>query len=519
MTDKSNKTWGSSVKAMVVVAIMLLCAVTPMVSMTERGDSVYADDGDMPVDPTDRYYVSLGDSVTNGYGMFEYFDDGFTGKYTPDQLFSKYPGSSEYSMGLNVAAPDAYPSLVLEQLNKNDYRNADWELIQLATSGMRMDELRYLLDDDFYALYPTGADEYMPNGQLIDAMESWARDKSQNGHVESSDGRFCQTCMDEFREYYKGEIAKASLITLNLGNNNFGTFMTGAIGNFMAGKTDFNEFTFSTYLNDDGYVDELFASLFDAFLYEIVMGQSDDQSITSAILKAREAMDRYEAEPEAVKSELAAIFDAALEQQNGDVIGAVLYVIDTAANDLSVWAEEYEAKAAELSLYLGNVEEFKTLASFIDLLEYVTSAMFYGVVGYTMNYDASMGWILDACEDDVEIVVVGVDNIADGLVLALDNMGGYEIPLGEIYGSVIDMANLYMEYMSPYTLDNRVSYIEPPNVHTYFDQFGDGTEMSAELWYHILRDFGMYYHDGCGAGCTDHLQTIVETILGLVQRS
>ena len=515
MRIKSNRTWGSSAKAVSIVALLLLCTACPMMTMTEKGDTAYADGGTVISNPSNRYYVSLGDSTTNGYGLFEYFDDGFTGTYTPDRIFTEYPDDGEYSFGLNIVAPDAYPSLVLDRLNENNYREAEWELIQLATSGMRMDELRYLLDDGFYEEHPAGADGFMPNAQLVSAMESWARDRGHDGHDGSSDGRFCQTCMDGFREYYKGEVSKASLITLNLGNNNFGASLTNAVYGFMNGEPEFNEFSFSTYLDDDGYVDALFEDLFDAALYEVIAGQMDDASITSAVIKAREAVERYETEPEAVRAELSEYFEDALEQQNGDALSAVLHIISDASEELAAWSEKYREKARELALLVENEEDARNLVFLIDLLEYIVSSMVYGVAGYIVNYDASLGWILDACGDDVEVVVIGVENVAEGLTLSLDTMGGYDIPLGTVYGGIVDTANLYMEYMSPYVLDDRVAYIEAPDAHTYFDQFSDDPAISPELWFHLLSDFGVYYHDDCPENCFSHLQTLVDMMYGI----
>jgi hypothetical protein len=75
---------------------------------------------------TEKIYVSLGDSMTNGYGL-----PGYEEWNTSTQDFDNY-------FGFLVETPDAYPSKVAEAMG--------WDLIQLATSGLRADDIYYLLN-------------------------------------------------------------------------------------------------------------------------------------------------------------------------------------------------------------------------------------------------------------------------------------------------------------------------------------------------------------------------------------
>ena len=124
MSSNSNKRWGASVKAVVVAAIMLLCAVSPMVSVFEDKNTLSAESAD------DVTIVSLGDSMVNGFGLSGYY---------PDKADVNYYGFLEQDTS-------AFPSLIRDWFVDNGY---DVELHQLAISGVRSTDLRALLDPGF----------------------------------------------------------------------------------------------------------------------------------------------------------------------------------------------------------------------------------------------------------------------------------------------------------------------------------------------------------------------------------
>ena len=109
-----------------VALLLSFCMVLGM-SVTVFADMRAADtNGDGIVK-----YVSIGDSVTNGFGM-----DGY--KYED--------GTNIY--GFRREVETAYPAMIKAELEQV-FGTGNVELDQLATSNFRMEELRYMLDDDY----------------------------------------------------------------------------------------------------------------------------------------------------------------------------------------------------------------------------------------------------------------------------------------------------------------------------------------------------------------------------------
>lgn len=126
-----------------------------------------------------KQYVSLGDSMANGYGLTGY---GNVNGYLEE-------------------SPDAYPAKVAQ--------NYGWELTQLAMSAMRAEDLHYILE------YPNGYQgDYYTQDEFID-------------------NRFEDDCggVTKAAEEYQNAVANADVISLGIGNANFGVFMLGRITN------------------------------------------------------------------------------------------------------------------------------------------------------------------------------------------------------------------------------------------------------------------------------------------------
>ena len=137
----------------------------------------------------EKIYVSLGDSMTNGYGLpgYEEWNDS-------TQDFDNY-------FGFLVNTPDAYPNQVAE--------NYGWTLIQLATSGLRADDIYYLLN------YGTeNAVEWDDYGKL------YMVDKFDNTFSGTDEEVIAQAAAA-----YQEAIKKADVISVNVGSNNFATLM------------------------------------------------------------------------------------------------------------------------------------------------------------------------------------------------------------------------------------------------------------------------------------------------------
>ena len=153
-------------------------------------------------------YVALGASMTNGYGM-RYYLDPYYYNY-PNELSMEGPGASGYRNNV----PGSYPSLVAAELANRGY---NVNLHQLAQSSMRVEELRYLLDDSF------SGDEYT-RWRFFDPVDDsgfWG-----NGNL------------DAIRQDYRESVRNAELISFDMGVNNFGVYISNQIQSGLFG-TDF----------------------------------------------------------------------------------------------------------------------------------------------------------------------------------------------------------------------------------------------------------------------------------------
>ncbi|MBQ9832741.1 MAG: S-layer homology domain-containing protein [Clostridia bacterium] len=157
------------ITSLLVVAVMLMSAV-PSFALFETCN-----------------YVSLGDSVVNGYGLDDY---------------------SSSTRGYKQKVREAYPYLVAQELN------ADLE--QMAFSGFRAEELHYVLDEDYKG------DDYLYRCFYGDPL--FER---------------CGGGIEKMRREYKEAITNADYITLQIGSNNFGTYLQMQLTRYMAGEETF----------------------------------------------------------------------------------------------------------------------------------------------------------------------------------------------------------------------------------------------------------------------------------------
>ncbi len=153
-------------------------------------------DGDGKID-----YVSLGASNVNGYGLNGYLPEGVTAENK----------NTSNVYGYNRCPEGSYTDLVrdyIESLGKSV------DMHQMAISSMRAEELRVLLDENY----------------LGDAYTAWRFYKQVNG-VEY--GWFAQAngSLAATREAYKTAITNADFISLDIGLNNFGVYLSNEIAN------------------------------------------------------------------------------------------------------------------------------------------------------------------------------------------------------------------------------------------------------------------------------------------------
>ncbi len=85
-------------------------------------------------------------------------------------------------------------------------------------------------------------------------------------------------------------------------------------------------------------------------------------------------------------------------------------------------------------------------ASLFETLDNMTDTLAYAILGYCVNFDATMKIILN-WNPDATIVVLNVQNIMAGLEASLFDIA---IPFGDILGIATDVANTYTSLLSPY---------------------------------------------------------------------
>ena len=233
-----NKLMRSCLAGFLCACLLASCMGNMTVAFAGNWDEI-------PAGKTVRY-VSLGDSMTNGLGLPGYKNGGY----------------------LEVA-PDAYPAQVAEHYG--------WELTQLATSGMRAEDLHYILmygEEGGYPGDPWMEKELLDNGRWSD--------------------------VEEVAATFKTAIAQADVITSAVGNANFSVFMTGMINAILSGDDEGMDYSFATKENGlaglDPQITELVMQIHDnvmAYLVEIVPEEMAQKLGDAVIFTAASYMRNY----------------------------------------------------------------------------------------------------------------------------------------------------------------------------------------------------------------------------------
>lgn len=269
-------------------------------------------------------YVSLGASNVNGYGL-----DG----YLPDDVTVENKNTANV-YGYKRIPEGCYVDLVRDELAGIGY---NVNVSQLAMSSMRVEELRILLDEDY---------------NTFDKYTNW-RFTGGARWFDNAGG------LDALRTEYKEAIEDADLITVDIGVNNFGVYLSNQLS------------TGGRYYDDD-------LSLVDPELGEVY--------------------DRAKA-----------------------------YV----KNLISEYAQEYADELSEL--------------------DFVVDAMAYAYAGFCVNYDKVIERIYEL-NPDAEVVAVSIQNLMEGLEATIPGIAE-PFPFGDLFGALVDAANLYIAIGSPYCND------------------------------------------------------------------
>ena len=202
----------TKVLAVAIVMIMMLGVCAPVASAAwVHHDHEHTKD--------EINYVSLGDSMTNGYGLPGY--DGNT-------------GLEDYGDG-------SYANLFAEWLEETYGITVDHA--QLAMSGMRAEDLHWLLeldytDDEAIAITDGEWDEDAWNSKFTtgdywtwnELCDDYRFAVAANTIVNGDPlGKITDKEAAIVAEYYQDAVANADVISLGMGNGNFGVFMFGRL--------------------------------------------------------------------------------------------------------------------------------------------------------------------------------------------------------------------------------------------------------------------------------------------------
>jgi hypothetical protein len=177
------------IKSMAVFAVFVMLAANATLLAAPNGDAADESKGTLN-------YVALGDSAVNGYGVTEYY---------PENAYDYY--------GFEVKLENNYPSLLAKLFESQGY---DVDYRQLAVSGTRSLDLRYMLEDGFDGDSVT-VNEVIPVS-LVGLYGNTGALKNFNvpGYEKSLSG---------LREYYQDSIKQADIITYQFNSDFTYTYM------------------------------------------------------------------------------------------------------------------------------------------------------------------------------------------------------------------------------------------------------------------------------------------------------
>ena len=128
------------------------------------------------------------------------------------------------------------------------------------------------------------------------------------------------------------------------------------------------------------------------------------------------------------------------------------------------------------------------------MFDHIVDTMTYAVVGFCVNFDASMKRIYEL-NPDATVVVVNIQNLMHDLYATLPCMD-QPIPFGDFYGAIVNLANVYVASMSPYADKYSYAYIGTDGqAETFLKDIQDYTGNPADLRTAVTDCFDVYDND------------------------
>ncbi len=191
----------------VLLAVLMLSGTFVCFAAELNQDAVNAHYGQY------KNYLLLGDSAASGYR---------------DQILDgDYKFNEEYKHTTYYRVPGSYADILANAIIE------DKSMTALAAPGFRTIEMRYMLEDDFAATYE---DPYLFHPSQLYAYED----------------EYCAECGEQllpgaehFRALFKKSIAEADLITLGIGGNDWGAYLTWVVADILEA-----EHVADKYIND-----------------------------------------------------------------------------------------------------------------------------------------------------------------------------------------------------------------------------------------------------------------------------
>ncbi len=126
-----------------------------------------------------------------------------------------------------------------------------------------------------------------------------------------------------------------------------------------------------------------------------------------------------------------------------------------------------------------------------DMADALTDIFAYSILGYIHNFDIVMEKIYEL-NPDAQVVVLGIQNLMYGVNVQIN---GTELPLGDIYGNFVNMANYYASSCSPYKENYQyVKVGDDEHVNIFLDNMktydGDAKNLDQNV-----KDCFDYYDD------------------------
>ena len=407
----------------IFLAVVMCFTMTTTIGFgaTNGGDSAAGDEVNLLV---------FGNSTSSGYGMpdFRNYANGFSKNNNdlydevdnPDGAWTVDAADAADMGKMSVAAyPWKLKKYIAQQECGGDLSKVN--LMPLCMNGLRTDELRAFLDDDFYQ--EAAAREYaygkqwnednekgLTEAQLagnyagfMNSHMGWYLGNYHSDGLLSEESKVSHTFADgssgtvinpeavnECREFIKGQIADADVIVVDVCGNNFGTY----IGYRMA-----------AYLG----------------------------------------------------------------------LGNMYTVPNTyeTIDDVKDLPDNIKAKIKDLQTSLTDKYEMLATGAGAQLL----NAFVYGAADCIVNYTADLEYINQLKKDNARVIVVGLNNPMEGLSI---DMNGKEIDFGEVTGTLFKMVNKYITTLDPSANDVYFASL-PEDMVTFAGSVAKAEDLDALL--------------------------------------